>query len=182
MMALSTRAMLMAVLTDGYRGLRRRLTGALGSPDLASEALHETWLDLNKGTELDQVRHPISYVYLAALQKAGRLRRAEQRHLATVEITDLLDLADDAPDPERIVIARSEIAYLAKTLDLLTKRQRAAFVECYLGDVSFAEVAERFGVSVRTIQNELREAMFKVTRRMLEKDRFLNARPEDSNN
>lgn len=181
-MAQTTRAVLLDALASSYHKLLRRLGRSLGSGDLASEALHETWIDLHKGGAPDSVGNPDAYVFIAALRKGRRLRKVDERYLNMAEISDLLGLADDAPGPDRIAIGRSELAHLHRTLDVLTRRQRAIFTGCYLGEATHGEMAERFNVSIRTVQNELREALTKVTRRMLDKDRFQKPGPHDPNN
>lgn len=168
----STRVMLRGSLVARYADLRDRLTARLGSQDLASEALHETWLRLQDGSELAGVTNPEAYLYRAALNSASKLSAAERRVLGPVEINSLLEIADDAPSPERVVIARSEIAALRRILAGLTRRQREIFLDSYTGDVGHAELAARYQVSIRTIQSELREALLRVARHMTEKGRF----------
>ncbi len=180
MMAQSTRSILLDALARGYQMFRRRLDAAIGSKDLASEALHETWLDLHKGNEPDRVINPNGYIYIAALRKARQMRKDEQRRLDRFETRELLDLADEAPDPERIAAGRSELASLHKTLALLTSRQRQVFVDFYLGDTSKDELAERLGVSERTIRNELREALARIARRMMDEESFQDRRDDPS--
>lgn len=171
-MAQSTRAMLRGSLVARYTQLRDRLAARLGSQDLASEALHETWLRLQDGSELAPVANPDAYLYRAALNSASKLSAAERRVLGSVEIDSLLEVVDEAPSPERVAIARSEIAALRKILAGLTRRQREIFFESYTGDVSHSELAARYKVSVRTIQSELREALLQIARHMMENDRF----------
>lgn len=171
MMTQTTRYLLITLLTESYVSLRRRLSRRLGSEDVASEALHETWLDFSKAKELGPVQNADSYVYRSALNKGNRILKAEQRYLGAIEIGELFDLADEAPDPERVAAAKSEVRHLEHMLDSLTKRQRAVFLECYIDDGSYAELAERFGVTTRTIQSEMREAVIKIALR-LDKDRF----------
>jgi len=168
----SARSTLRRSLVLRYAELRDRLAARLGSQDLASEALHETWLRLTDGSELAPIANPDAYLFRAALNSASKLSAAERRVLGSVEIDALLDVADDAPGPERIAIARSEIAALRKVLAKLSRRQREIFLESYTGDVGHAELAVRYDVSVRTIQSELREALLHVARTLMESEHF----------
>lgn len=171
-MAKSTREILRGSLIESYTRLRDRLAIRLSSQDLASEALHETWLRLVDGSDLAPVANPDAYLYRAALNSASKLSAAERRVLGSVEIDSLLELADEAPNPERVAIARSEIAALRRILDRLTRRQREIFLDSYAGDVSHDALAARYKVSIRTIQSELREALLHVACNLMEKDRF----------
>lgn len=168
---MTTKSLLTDLLIERYTSLRRRLTRRLGSDDVASEALHETWVSLTQANDLSPVQNADAYVYRSALYKGRRILKGERRYLDAVEIGQLFDLADEEPGPERIAAGKSEIRYLQRILDSLTKRQRAVFIECYIGDEPYTVLAERFGVTTRTIQSELREALIKVALR-LDKDRF----------
>jgi len=154
-----TRAQLRASLTSRYIQLRDRLTSRLGSRDLAGEALHEMWLRLQDGPELAPVEDPDAYLYRAALNTASNLDAARRRVLGAVDIDDLLNIPDDAPDPERIVIARNELAVLRRLLGKLTRRQRDIFIESFGAGATHAELAARYGVTLRLIQMELRHAI-----------------------
>jgi DNA-directed RNA polymerase specialized sigma24 family protein len=100
------RAFLRRSLLASYSDLIGRLTRRLGSPDLAAEALHETYLRLEQPGNIGEVANPESYLYRAAVNTAANIRRSDSRHLGEEEIKALLDISDDAPDPERIVLVR----------------------------------------------------------------------------
>lgn len=175
-MSRSARASLAKRLVERYGWLRESLTRRLGSPDLATEALHDAWIRIEGGSsELEPVAHPDSYLFRAALNSAAKLSAAERRVLGAVEISHILDLADDAPDAERTAIARSEVTALKRALASLTRRQRDIFQDSYMSDATHAELAERFGVSIRTIQAELRVALLHLASRVLDENDCANA-------
>ncbi|MFC4253981.1 sigma-70 family RNA polymerase sigma factor [Altererythrobacter xixiisoli] len=157
-------------LVAHYADLRRRLARALGSRDRASEALHDTWLRLQSGGDLAPVADPDAYLFRSALNHANRAAVAERRLLNSIEISSAINLADESPDPERVAIARSEVAALKRALSSLTARQREIFMESYVGEATHAELAERYNVSVRTIQADLRTGLLHVASRLLDKD------------
>lgn len=166
------RTALAARLSQRYATLRDRLGRRLVSSDLASEALHDTWLRLNAGAELSPVDNPDAYLFRAALNSAAKLSARDRRWSDMVDIDTIFDLADDAPGPERIAIARSQIAALRRTLASLPRRQREIFLQSYVGDATHADLAERYDVSVRTIQSELRSALLHVAMRFIGKEGF----------
>lgn len=171
-MVKSTRAKLQGSLVERYSQIRDRLAARLGSSDLAGEALHETWLKLNDGAELAPVADPDAYIYRAAINTASNLAASQRRALGSLDIEDIMGVADDAPGPERIAIGRSELAMVWKILGELTPRQRHVFIESFTGDQTHAELAERYGVSVRMIQMDLREAILHCARRTRRKNPF----------
>jgi hypothetical protein len=54
-MAETTWALLRDLLTDRYTEFKVRLTRRLGSEELASESLHETWLRLNRSGHVGSI-------------------------------------------------------------------------------------------------------------------------------
>lgn len=168
----STRSILAKILAERYVNLRDRLTRRLGSSDRASEALHDTWLRLNRGNELGPVANPEAYIITAAVNNAAKRISAENRRIDSVDLIEALDTPDEAPDQERIAIGKSEIAALKRTLNRLSPRQRDIFVESYINGSSHEELAERYDVSVRTIQAELRTSLLHVAESFIGADRF----------
>lgn len=173
MTAKSSRTALREALVEHYTHLRERLTSRLGSPDLAGEALHETWLKLHDGVELGPVADANAYLYRAAINTASTLASSRRRVLGGAEIEELMNVADDAPGPERIAIGRSELAHVWQVIGQLTPRERHVFIESFTGAATHEELAEQYGVSVRTIQMDLREAILHCARRTRRKNPFV---------
>lgn len=162
------RAALRDVLVVKYSDLSRRLARRLGSPEAANEALQETYLRLETASLLTPVRDPISYLFRTALNLAADRRRAETRHLSSTEIDALLDFADDAPDPARIVEGRSELRALERAISELPERRRLIFKAVLIDKTPRRELAKRFGVSIRTVDIEIQRALEHGARRLQE--------------
>jgi RNA polymerase sigma factor (sigma-70 family) len=166
------RAFLRRSLLASYSDLIGRLTRRLGSPDLAAEALHETYLRLEQPGNIGEVANPESYLYRAAVNTAANIRRSDSRHLGEEEIKALLDISDDAPDPERIVLARAEVDSLRRALAELPERQSVVFSEVMFDNTPYPVLAERFGVSTRTIYKDVEQALAHCARRLGKKSFF----------
>lgn len=65
---------------------------------------------------------------------------------------EALEIAKDAPDPERSTIARDELRRLQAALDRLPPRCREAIVLRKIENLSIQEIAQRMGVSVKTVE------------------------------
>jgi RNA polymerase sigma-70 factor (ECF subfamily) len=154
----SGRAILRQLLVTRYEDLKRRLTRRFGSVDLATEVLHETWLRLDGSAELGLLHQPGSYLYRMALNVAADQRRSGTRWASQAEIDALLHADDDLLDPERIVAARSEIAALERVLAELPPLGRAIFLAAVVEELPYKTIAERFGVSLRSVEREMRRA------------------------
>lgn len=175
-MSESTRSLLIRSLLSRYEELKDRLARRLGSPELASDALHETWLRLQARPDLAPVENPNAYVYRAALNTAANLRKSDNRRLTPMDVEALLAVADDAPGPAVIAENRAEMAVVLAALEELTPRQRIIFHESFLGDASHHDLAARFGVTVRTIQVDLRRAVEHCARTLAKRNRFVSGR------
>jgi RNA polymerase sigma-70 factor (ECF subfamily) len=163
--------MLRQLLVDGYDDLRRRLARRLGSADLATEILHETYLKLDGGqAELGAVHSPKAYLFRTALNVAAdHHRSAKGRRLISLEIEALRGIADKAVDPARAIEARLELTTLERALDELTPRRRAILIASRLEQVPHADLAARFGISKRMVEKELRSALLHCSLRLEKK-------------
>ncbi len=152
-------AALRDLLTTRYDKLRNRLARRLGSADLASETLQETWLRLNRDGTVGSLHNPEAYVLRVALNIAADRRDVEQQRLTFSEVEMLLQLSEDELDAERIIAATSEIEALARVLNELSARRRSIFILARVEEMPHRLIAERFGISSRMVERELRAAL-----------------------
>jgi len=143
----------------GYDELRARLTRRFGSVELASDALHETWLRLENAAPADVVRSPKHYLLQMAANVALKRLRAENAFVTLTDAKMAVGIIDDAPDPECAAMARSEVAALAKALSELTPRRRDILLASRLESIPLWAIAERLGVSQRLVEIELKHAL-----------------------
>jgi RNA polymerase sigma factor (sigma-70 family) len=147
------------MLIADYSGIDRRLARRLGSADLASDVLQETYLRLEGMSELGPVRSPKAYLFRIALNIANDRRRAESRRLTADEVDCLLDIPDDRPDPLREIEDRSEVELLKRAMAELPKRRRVVLTLSRIEGLPNREIAERLGVTVRTVETDLKQAI-----------------------
>lgn len=79
--------------------------------------------------------------------------------IEAVSDIDALNIAMDAPSPERNTIARDELRHLQVAIDRLPPRCREAFVLGRVRGFSRSEIAVRMGVSEKTVTEHLTKAM-----------------------
>src|SRR5450756_1265915 len=118
-------AALRRLLLLRYGDFKSRLARHLGSSELADEALQDTWLRLERGEGIVSVRSHDAYLFRIAVNLARDRQRAEDRRLTASEVETLLTVADEMPDSEQIVTARSDLRALEAALAELPARQRA---------------------------------------------------------
>ncbi len=151
-------AVLQQLLLVKYEDLKKRLTRKLGSADLAGDALHDTWLRLERGGELAQIKHPDTYLFRMAINMARDNQRAENRLVSTSDAKILLGIVDDAPSSERSIESRSDLQFLMAVMAELPPRRKAILLAARVEGLSRGEIAKRYGVSVRYVHWELRAA------------------------
>ncbi|AJE97011.1 RNA polymerase sigma factor [Pandoraea apista] len=147
-------------LTRHYHNLKRRLTRLLGSSDLAGDALHDAWVKLQAqepGTG-ESVHSPGSYLVRVAVNIALDAQRKQSRSLSFDEVDALLHLSDTAPGPARVAEDRSELEALMQLMERLPERRRQVLLLVRWEGLPQKAVAERLGVSLRVVENELRRA------------------------
>jgi RNA polymerase sigma-70 factor (ECF subfamily) len=141
-----------------YGDLKKRLTSLLGSSELAGDALHDTWIRLERGGDLAEIRSPDTYLLHVAINIARDTLRSENRRVTTSDAQTLLGIVDEAPDPARAVEGRSELRALMAAMAELPARQKAILMAARLEGLGRREIAQRYGVSVRYVHRELQAA------------------------
>jgi RNA polymerase sigma factor (sigma-70 family) len=174
-------AALRDLLLADYSGLDRRLTRRLGSADFASDVLQETYLRLEGMNEIGTLRSPKAYLFRIALNIANDRRRAESRRLTVDEVDCLLDIPDDRPDAARVIEGRSEVHLLRRAIAELPERRRRVLILSRIKDMPHREIAKRLGVTVRTVEMDLKQAIEhcaeRLQRRIPAKFAFYGFRP-----
>lgn len=162
----SLRSKLRMRLTARYAELRGRLERLVGSRADASDALQETWLRLETMTQTGLVRDADAYLLRMASNLATDAYRRNNVLVSERERDELMHIADEVADPERIVAARLEVEALEAALLELTPRRRAILTAARVDGLLNAEIAQRFGVSVAMVKKELQSAMRHCKERM----------------
>jgi RNA polymerase sigma-70 factor (ECF subfamily) len=145
-------------LVRDYAKLRNRLGRRLGSSDAAAEVLHEVYLRLGVGDTAAAVQNPDAYLYRAALNVAADARDADRRWVDRATIEAFRRRDDCELDPEEVFMARQEWKGLLAALEQLPARRRAVFLAARLEELPHLEIASRFGVSIDTVDRELKQA------------------------
>lgn len=154
------RVALQAFIAGHYERLRHRLMRHLGCPALASECLHDAWLRLGEMDVRAAVQNPEAYVYRVACNVAmDRMRSHRPWQYAGIADDALDHVADEAPGPEHIAADRSKLAAVDRAMARLPRRHRAVLVALRIDELSRDEVARRQGISLRSVDTALRQAL-----------------------
>ncbi len=105
--------------------------------------------------------------YVKAMLRYGYLEKHREKQFLSLnepldegEFIDLLEGNEE--EPTDIIIKREEIKILLKSLNCLTERQRQVVVEYYINRLSIDEIADKLGISYRTVVNTKTQGLNKL--------------------
>lgn len=145
-----------------HRAKLLRFLAARGAGDAAEDVLHEVWLKIT-AADTGPVAAPLAYLYRACdLLMIDRYRSARQAEKREKDWTETMGGAQpgvsDAPSPDRALIARQQARMVNETLAALGDRPAAIFRRHRVDGIQQRQVAEEFGVSLSTVESDLRLA------------------------
>lgn len=144
---------------------RAKLLGFLaarGAGDAAEDLLHELWLKVSAG-ERGTIAAPLSYLFRAAdtlmIDRYRSQRQADKRDREWTEASaGAAPGVADSPSVERHIIGRQHARLVGEALDRLGPRAAAVFRRHRIDGVPQRQVAEEMGVSLSTVESDLRGA------------------------
>ncbi len=145
---------------DLVRFLSRRGTDPETAADLAQDAFVRLLRIEGDGREIGR-----AYLFRTAANLAIDHDR-RRRILPFAPLTDegLAAIADPAPSPERIVIARQDLARATAAILELPPRCRDVFLLARIEGLSYAEIGARLGISPKTAFGHMTRALVLLAR------------------
>lgn len=155
------------LLTDIYRLIPDEST----CEDLAQELFVELW---NKRESLDIHTSLRAYLRRAAVNKSLNYIKATRRYAAE-DTEDLGQLPDTSTDNQQNQVSRDALEdALHLAIGSLPEKCRVVFNLSRFEQLSHREIAEKLGISVKTIENQITKAM-KMLRDALRNHRDLSS-------
>jgi len=150
-----------AVFLENRQRLLRFLL-ARGAGEAAEDLLHEVWLKI-AGRATGPVSSPLSYLFRTAdllmIDRYRSARQAAQRDRDWGKTQDgAMPGVSDEPSAERHLIGREQTRQAAATLAALGPRVEAIFRRHRVDGVPQRHLAQEFGVSLSTVESDLRRA------------------------
>ncbi len=110
---------------------------------------------------MEQIPHPTKPFVLAVARNLliDRVRREHIVSIEAVENLDALNVATDDPGPDQNLMAREELRRLQLALEKLPRRLRAPVVMRKIEGLSRREIAQRLGVSEKTVEKQLTQGV-----------------------
>jgi RNA polymerase sigma factor (sigma-70 family) len=145
--------------------LLRYLTDLLSRRDEAEDLVQETYLRLLQveTIETGRVRALIFKIATNLAYDRFRQRRARGPHS---DDALLADVPAPSPTPERVVAFEQGLEIVKGALRELKPRCRQAFLLRASAELSYEEIAQRLGISKRTVEREMQHALEVCQRRL----------------
>lgn len=144
-----------AVFLDNRDRLVRFLV-ARGAGDAAEDLLHDLWIKVS-ARRTGPVDNPLSYLFRAA--DTLMIDRHRSRTQAQARDTAWSEASTSEPaSGEQTVIGRQEMARVAHVLAELGSRREAVFRRARLDGVPQRQIAAELGISLSTVEADLRVA------------------------
>ena len=158
------------------RELQVYLTRKLRDADTAADLTQETFLrfaEQSRCNSIAGITHERSYLYRTAHNLAvDYIRRERRRKTDRMGESDLIDLADDCPSPERTVAGHDELTFIRQALTELPERTQQVFKLARIDGLTYPEVAKQLRISDSSVQKHLAKATKHVMQRLRKKQRI----------
>lgn len=139
--------------------LERYLTRRLSCAQTAADLKHETFTRLINGKTFDRIDNPRAYLFQIARNLVADHFRSKSLPTQPASPETWERVPDEAPGPERTVIARESLHRLEKALERLPPRQREILVMHKYQELSYTEIASKLGISKNTVMVHMMRAL-----------------------
>jgi len=165
-------------LEGELRGYIRRLTRDAAA---AEDLLHDTFARIIAADSWREIDSPAGFAIRTARNVVyDALRRQKVVAIEFVADVGAFGLADDAADPEQTLVARDELKRLRAIVEALPTQQRRVFTLRKVYALAPAEIAERLGLSVSTVEKHLVKAVRACAEALAREDETQQPRPKRS--
>ena len=117
-------------------------------------------------TTLSFENHQQRLLLTASAGKGAARGREEDSLLIKVWPSEVVSLSDEALDPSRVVGGQKEIQSLLKALYELPARRRKILIAARLEEAPHLEISQRFGISTRMVEKEIKAALGHCAQRL----------------
>jgi RNA polymerase sigma factor (sigma-70 family) len=151
---------------DHHGWLQGWLRRKLGDSFVAADLAQDTFVSVLKAGNADGIHEPRPFLATIARRLMAHRHR---RQLLETEYLDMLAALPEAlaPSPETQCLALEALRQVDAALDGLPPTVKEAFLLAHLEDLSYADIAERLGVSGSSVKQYLmranRQCLFALT-------------------
>lgn len=142
------------------RGAWLREVAARGGRDEASDLVHDAVVKTLEAGQRTPVLEPLRFLVQVTRNVVVDRFRAKARRGRVMQIgLDSTDAPDQAPSPERVVIATERLNQALGIIERMPPRRREAFLLCRIEELTYAQAARRMGVTIHAVEKHMSAAM-----------------------
>jgi RNA polymerase sigma-70 factor (ECF subfamily) len=146
----------LAEMTQRLRGLlRRKGQSSEDAEDLAQDAL----LKLELYQRAQDVRDPEAFLRRTAVNQAIDQSRRSRRSPLSTSPLEAFDLVDPSPTPDDLFAANRSLERLTAGLKAMNAKSREVLLAQRLDGLTYAQIAEQFGISQSAVEKRLARGM-----------------------
>lgn len=143
---------------DHHGWLKGWLRRKVGCPEQAADLMQDTFVKVMLSQTGSGIREPRAYLATIANRLAVDLFRRQQIERSYLEALAALP-EGDSPSAEEAVLFKEALFELDRLLDGLGPKVKQAFLLAQCDTLSYAEIAARLGISVRSVNSYVARAM-----------------------
>lgn len=129
----------------------------------ADDIVQETYARLARMPSTDHIRDPRAYVFRTAYSLLlQEIRRSRVVPIDSMDTSEALDIASQAPSPDMIMEMRQDMQILSQAIDSMPPKCRRVFVLRKLHGYSQREIAEELGITENTVETHLARGIRKL--------------------
>lgn len=138
--------------------LLMRLTRIVRNRQTAEDLAQDAYLRVSHALETRTVAHLDAFLLRTAVNLARDHERQQRRRrrYEQAPAEDIETVADAGPGPEAQMLTRERDAALRAAFDALPQRARQAWQLCHGDGLTYADIADRLGVSRNTVYNDIK--------------------------
>lgn len=150
-----------------HDSLIRFLRQRLRVPEDAFDVAQEAYIRMMQYQSSKDIKSPSSMLFRIAINVANDLGRAEQsRHVKDQCPLDDVDLVSDQPSAERQLAAEQDLSLLYEVIEQLPPKCRQAFLLSRVKLMTYPQIAQHCGISVKMVEKHISHALAVCAREM----------------
>jgi RNA polymerase sigma factor (sigma-70 family) len=144
-----------------FRRLRMLLLRRGRTREEAEDLIQDAFLKMQEYCERGgQVRQPEGFLVRTVLRLAANARRDAHRNLYCEEpVENLTLIVDTTPMPDEVLAGDQCLERMRDALDAVSRRTRDVFFMQRLDGLSYAQIAQRLGVSISAVEKHIASAL-----------------------
>ena len=144
-----------------FRRLRLLLLRRGRTREEAEDLIQDAFLKMQEYCERGgQVRQPEGFLVRTVLRLAANARRDAHRNLYCEEpVENLTLIVDTTPTPDEVLAGDQCLERMRDALDAVSRRTRDVFFMQRLDGLSYAQIAQRLGVSISAVEKHIASAL-----------------------